>query len=376
MKLCIFPNDPLQAYYEKGEIKERYYNPENLFDEIHFITMIEKDIDASKIQTVAGKAKITIHSVGKINVKTRNKHFERILNIVREIQPDAIRAFNPLIEGWVAAKCAKKLEIPFFLSLHTQYDSNRKILKKTNLKKYLVLKYTEKFIEPYVLRSADKITCIYKIIEPYVLKHNHKKPEILHNRVDYERFSNAEVLDFLQRPLILSVGALIPVKNHQCVIQAMKKINASLMIIGSGFLFTKLEELIKKNGLENKITIKESIPHNQIQNYYKSADIFALAYNPEVEGIPMPVMEAMTVGLPIVIPPSKENFSEGLEGNVVFTKADSDSFATSINELLNNKVTYKTFSDKAKIKALDFSGKNLEKREAVIYTELIGAKTK
>ena len=279
MKLCIFPNDPLQAYYEKGEIKERYYNPENLFDEIHFITMIEKDIDASKIQTVAGKAKITIHSVGKINVKTRNKHFERILNIVREIQPDAIRAFNPLIEGWVAAKCAKKLEIPFFLSLHTQYDSNRKILKKTNLKKYLVLKYTEKFIEPYVLRSADKITCIYKIIEPYVLKHNHKKPEILHNRVDYERFSNAEVLDFLQRPLILSVGALIPVKNHQCVIQAMKKINASLMIIGSGFLFTKLEELIKKNGLENKITIKESIPHNQIQNYYKSADIFALAYN-------------------------------------------------------------------------------------------------
>ena len=90
----------------------------------------------------------------------------------------------------------------------------------------------------------------------------------------------------------------------------------------------------------------------------------------------MPVMEAMTVGLPIVIPPSKENFSEGLEGNVVFTKADSDSFATSINELLNNKVTYKTFSDKAKIKALDFSGKNLEKREAVIYTELIGAKTK
>ena len=191
MKLCIFPNDPLQAYYEKGEIKERYYNPENLFDEIHFITMIEKDIDASKIQTVAGKAKITIHSVGKINVKTRNKHFERILNIVREIQPDAIRAFNPLIEGWVAAKCAKKLEIPFFLSLHTQYDSNRKILKKTNLKKYLVLKYTEKFIEPYVLRSADKITCIYKIIEPYVLKHNHKKPEILHNRVDYERFSNA-----------------------------------------------------------------------------------------------------------------------------------------------------------------------------------------
>ena len=29
MKLCVFPNDPLQAYYDKGEIKERYYNPNN-----------------------------------------------------------------------------------------------------------------------------------------------------------------------------------------------------------------------------------------------------------------------------------------------------------------------------------------------------------
>ena len=34
-KICIFPSDPHQAYFYKGEIKERYYNPENTFDEIH-----------------------------------------------------------------------------------------------------------------------------------------------------------------------------------------------------------------------------------------------------------------------------------------------------------------------------------------------------
>ena len=44
MKLCIFPNDPLQAYYDKGEIKERYYNPNNLFDEVHFINDIERGV--------------------------------------------------------------------------------------------------------------------------------------------------------------------------------------------------------------------------------------------------------------------------------------------------------------------------------------------
>ena len=69
MKLCIFPNDPIIAYYQKGEIKERYFNPENLFDEIHIISFTDKEIDVSKVQQIAGNAKLIIHTVGKINVK-------------------------------------------------------------------------------------------------------------------------------------------------------------------------------------------------------------------------------------------------------------------------------------------------------------------
>ncbi|NIU00763.1 MAG: glycosyltransferase family 1 protein, partial [Nitrosopumilaceae archaeon] len=51
-----------------------------------------------------------------------------------------IRAYNPLIEGWLAARCAKRLQIPFVLSVHTQYDLHRKRFRVSNLKKYLVLK--------------------------------------------------------------------------------------------------------------------------------------------------------------------------------------------------------------------------------------------
>ena len=44
-KLCVFPNDPLKVYYEKGEIKPKYFNPKNLFDEIHVISLFNSDID-------------------------------------------------------------------------------------------------------------------------------------------------------------------------------------------------------------------------------------------------------------------------------------------------------------------------------------------
>ena len=46
LKICIFPNDPLIAYYNKGEIKDRYYNPGNFFDEVHFITLTDQDIES------------------------------------------------------------------------------------------------------------------------------------------------------------------------------------------------------------------------------------------------------------------------------------------------------------------------------------------
>jgi glycosyltransferase involved in cell wall biosynthesis len=154
----------------------------------------------------------------------------------------------------------------------------------------------------------------------------------------------------------------------------MKNVNANLMIIGNGLLHDKLQELIKKNNLGGKIIIKKSVPHNQIQNYYKSADIFALAYNPEIEGIPMPVMEAMATGLAIVIPPSKEKFSEKLEGSVIFAESNPNSFARSINELLDDKLLHKKFADRAKIKALEFDIEKIEKREAEIYTELVSIK--
>jgi len=370
LKLCVFPNDPLQAYFDKGEIKERYYNPENLFDEIHFITLTENDIDVDKIQTIGGTAKIFIHAVGKINIKNRKKHLKKILKLCKKINPDVIRAFNPLIEGWLAANCAREIKKPFLISLHTQYDYNRK-LAKNNLKKYLALKYTEKFIEPFVLNSADKIVVVYKIIQSYVTKHSSKNSEVLHNKVDCNRFFGGKIIEELPQPMILSVGNLISVKNHKILIKSMKKINAYLLIVGNGELYSELNELIVECGVQDKVTIKKSVPNNQIQNYYKSAKVFALAYNTEVETLPMPVMEAMATGLPIVIPFPKEGFSEGLEKIAIFTKNNEKSFIENINKLLDDDDLQRTYSKQSLNKSVDFDLQKIETREAEIYQELI-----
>ena len=371
MKICIFPNDPIKAYFEKGEIKNRYYNPNNLFDEVHFISLTEHDIEESKVQKLVGNANMKIHSVGKISLMNRNKEIKKIFEIIKKIKPDALRAYNPLLEGWLAAKCAEKFNIPLFISLHTQYDHNRQLAKKNNFKKYLAMKYTEKFIEPFVLQTANKITIIYKIIQPYVINHSSKNPEILHNKVDCSRFANGIPIDTISQPLILSVGNLISVKNHQLLIKAMKGIDGKLLIIGNGELYSKLNELIIEYGVQNKVSIKKSVPHEKIQNYYKSAKIFALAYNTEVESLPMPVMEAMATGLPVVIPFPKEGYSEGLEETAIFSKNNVLAFTNNIKKLLESKDLMEKYSKKSLEKAKEFDIDEIEHKESEIYLKLI-----
>ena len=320
---------------------------------------------------MGGSAKLKIHPIGKVGINKRKDHVNNVIDIVKSINPDVIRAYNSRLEGWFAANCAEKLNIPFFLSIHTQMDHNRKIAKKTNFKKYIGLKYLEKFIEPYVIQQANKITIVYRIIEPYIIKKGGKNLELLYNRIDLSQFSNGRKIEGLPTPLVLSVGNLIKEKNHECVIRAMKNLDAHCLIIGRGTDYEKLQKIIIEERLENKIQIIDSIPYNEIQNYYKSASVFALAYDPELEGLPMPVMEAMASGLPIVIPFEKEGFTEGLENCVVFSERNSTEFHKNIKKILDNQKLSDELSINSMNKAKDFDQEMIEKRESEIYAELM-----
>ena len=150
----------------------------------------------------------------------------------------------------------------------------------------------------------------------------------------------------------------------------MKGIDAHLLIIGNGELYSDLIKLIKKLGLEKKVTIIKSVSHDKIQDYYNSAQLFSLAYNTEVEGLPMPVMEAMASGLPVIIPFPKKGFSEDLEDIAIFSELNPKSFSEKF-ELLNNSELRERFAEKSLCKAKDFDSKKIEMREAQIYSDLL-----
>ena len=167
---------------------------------------------------------------------------------------------------------------------------------------------------------------------------------------------------------IIGAGS-ITTTLHLPLLESMENINANLLIIGKGESYNDLMNNIKKRKLQDKINIIESIPYENISSYYKAADVFALAYDPNQEGLPMPVMESMATGIPVVIPESED--SKELKDSILFAERNVNSFTEKINHILNNNSVREEYSIKCLKTAKKFDISKLEKREAEIYQELI-----
>lgn len=372
LKICVFPNDPLLAYYKKGEVKERYFNPLNIFDEVHVISLSDQEVEEDKVKVMAGNAKLVIHLVGKITLLNMRTSKGRVLKIVKDIKPDIIRAYNPLIQGWLATYCSKKMGVPLVVSVHTHYDRWREMLKKKNKKAYYKLSYTAKFIEPHVLKNADKVVCVYGILEPYVKKYGAKDVEVIYNRVYLNQFSQTkEKALTLDKPTIISVGRLTEQKNQECLIRAIQGLDVYLVLIGDGELYDYLVDLSKRLGVDRNVIFVRSVPHSQIHKYYASGNIFALAMKYGVESIPIPILEALASGLPVVIPKPVDDSKEAIGDVVTFVDNTPEAFREVFAKLLSNSTLMSELSKKSIEKAQQLDGSVMEEREASLYKSLI-----
>jgi len=372
MKICVFPNDSLLAYYEKGEIKERYFNPKNFFDEVHVISLFDDGIDAERVRSLGGTAKLKIHRLGKANLSNYKSFEERVTTLIHEIKPSVIRSFNPLVQGWLATKAAKKLGIPIVISLHTNHSQQRELAKKeSRYFQYFKLLLASKKFESFVLKNADVVICVYEFIVPYAKKMGAKNIHVIYNRVDLEKFSpkcKKEIL--FEKPTILSVGRLIEQKDHRYLIQAIKDLDVKLLIIGDGPNYETLSSLAKSLGVSDKMQFIKNIPHEKLNEYYSSCDIYAQPMK-FLGGIPIPVLEAMASGLPIVMSKHDEGYSEIIDDAVVFVENNADSFRNAFNKILSDS-NYKEVLRKKSLESIkQISGEIMEEKEMKIYLKLI-----
>ena len=371
-KLVIFPNDSLLDYFNKGEIKERYFNPQNWFDEIHIISLFEKEIESKKVQKLAGNAILKIHNFGKVNLSNYKSHEKEIISVISGINPLLIRAFNPRVQGWLATSIGKKLHIPTVISLHTNYEQQTQLAKKQgSYFQFFKLKYSSNKLEKFSLQNCDAVICVYEFIVPYAQKMGASNINVIYNKVNLERFSPSVPKKFeSKKPTIISVGRLIEQKNRKYLVEAIKKLDAELLIVGDGPQLEEINQLINSLNVGEKVKIIKKIPNEELAKYYVSADVFALPME-NLDGIPIPFLESMACGLPVVTTKHSDSFSEITDDAVVFVENQSEKFY----EAIKNIISKPDYRKKLVAKSLDVAkligGDIMEEKELELYKKLL-----
>ncbi|MFX0132332.1 MAG: glycosyltransferase family 4 protein [Candidatus Hodarchaeota archaeon] len=103
---------------------------------------------------------------------------------------------------------------------------------------------------------------------------------------------------------ILHANRFSPEKRQDLIIEVCSElrennVNFHLTFIGYGLLEEELKTLIKKNNLENWITMAGFIEHRRVYEFMQKADLYIQPS--ETEGMPKSVYEAMYMELPIVM---------------------------------------------------------------------------
>jgi sugar transferase (PEP-CTERM/EpsH1 system associated) len=167
-------------------------------------------------------------------------------------------------------------------------------------------------VNPRLLRRDDRIVAVGECVRQALI-HNEGFPaeriEVIYNGVDLQRFEKVGHRETTRQAigcsnddfLCIFVARLDPIKDHRTAILAIREVvkqrpNVRLLVVGDGPQRGVLEELIRKEGLAASVRMLGT--RRDIPELLSAADLFLLTS--VSEGIPLTIIEAMGIGLPVV----------------------------------------------------------------------------
>lgn len=190
----------------------------------------------------------------------------------------------------------------------------------------------------------------------------------IHNGVDLEKFTPVgEKLDLgLDRPIILSVGALVGYKNHDKVIRAVKENRqGSVLIVGDGPQRSKLENLGREL-LGNRFKIT-NFDYNDMPKVYRSCNLFTLpSWSREAFGLVY--LEALASGLGVVAPDDSSRREIVASGGLFVDINNLKEYAGAIKKALDTD-----WSKTARNQAEQFSWEEIAKKYETSIFDMIKA---
>lgn len=266
------------------------------------------------------------------------KAYRQLKNLMRLEKFDAIHCHSPM--GGVLARLAAK-SVGISPVIYTAHGFH--FYKGAPFINWLVYYPVEKLLSRY----TDILITINN--EDYEKAKKFKAKKVIHVPgigVDTNKFNDVSIDRDKKRKelgvdnntvVLLSIGEMIKRKNHETALRAIAKVNCQdflYLICGRGELENHLKNLAKSLGIEEKVHFLGF--RNDIPEICVASDVFLFpSYQ---EGLPVSVMEAMSVGLPIICSKIRGNTDlvENGKGGYLLEPNDIDGFTNSIENMVKD----------------------------------------
>ena len=221
--------------------------------------------------------------------------------------------------------------------LHSSYVSyiNRSKFIKGDYKRRLQVRYSK----------MDTIISVSNDVEKEFVEAlgSFRDMRVIYNPINVdqirEKAGEAAAKNSGQGIQLITIGSLIPVKNHMRLLRAAELlhrdgIDFQLRILGKGSLKSSLQAFIDEKKLNEQVVLE-----GFVENPYpllKAADIFVLSSI--AEGLPTVIGEAMVLGVPVVstnCPGSREILGHGKFG--ILTEQDDHALYMGIKRMVNQE---------------------------------------
>ena len=167
------------------------------------------------------------------------------------------------------------------------------------------------FYKPFlrrVLAMADRIVATsdrYVRSSPY-LASVERKCRVIPLGIDPAPFVNADpdragrIRKEHGAPLLLFVGRLRYYKGLQYLLEAMKGIEARLLVAGSGPMEAEWKRIADSPGVRGKVIFLGEVEDDELPSLYHACDLFVLPASERSEAFGLVQVEAMMCGKPVV----------------------------------------------------------------------------
>ena len=218
------------------------------------------------------------------------------------------------------------------------------------------------------VRHCSYVTAVSEATKQDIIHFTGCKPDkvVVIPTIIAETFQKAEKSFNQECPRILHIG-LAPNKNFKRHIEAISELNCELHIIGK--LDTYHEETLKKYGV--KWTSEYNISQNEMQRAYAESDMLLFAST--LEGFGMPILEAQTVGRPVITSNISSMPEVAGEGACLVDPYDVQSIRKGISKVIENNLYRESLVDKGFDNIKRYHSDSVARQYETLYARVLGS---